>query len=221
MSGRPSAAAARSVLLAGPIGFNEMMSGSDTRLAYERIARWLADTSKDYFTTRRGHAEMMFRRIGITFNVYGDKDATERLIPFDIIPRVIQRSEWNRLEAGLVQRVKALNAFLADVYGKQEILRAGIVPRELIEQQSGVPPRDGRRQGTARRLRPHRRHRCGAHRFGRLLRPRGQRAHAIRRLLYAGEPRGHDARRAGPLRRAPRGAGRELPPTRCSAPCAR
>ena len=119
--------------MAGPVGFNEMMTGGETRVAYERIARWLADTSKDYFSTRRGHAELMFRRIGITFNVYGDKDATERLIPFDIIPRVIQRSEWSRLEAGLIQRVKALNAFLADVYGKQEILRAGIVPRDLIE----------------------------------------------------------------------------------------
>ncbi|VVB43059.1 hypothetical protein RHCH11_RHCH11_00503 [Beijerinckiaceae bacterium RH CH11] len=119
--------------MAGPVGFNEMMAGGETRLAYERIARWLSNTPKEYFATRRGHAELMFRRIGITFNVYGDKEATERLIPFDIIPRVIQRSEWNRLEAGLVQRVKALNAFLGDVYGKQEIVRAGLVPRELIE----------------------------------------------------------------------------------------
>ena len=117
-----------------PGGFNEMMAaGGETRAAYERIARWLSNAPKDYFTTRRGHAEMMFRRIGITFNVYGDKEATERLIPFDIIPRVIQRSEWTRLEAGLVQRVKALNAFLGDVYGKQEIVRAGVVPRDLIE----------------------------------------------------------------------------------------
>ena len=120
--------------LSGSVGFNEMMQrGGETRLAYERIARWLDGTSKDYFTTRRGHAEMMFRRIGITFNVYGDAEATERLIPFDIIPRILRRAEWNRLEAGLVQRVKALNAFLADVYGKQEILRAGIVPRDLVE----------------------------------------------------------------------------------------
>ena len=79
----------------------------------------------------------MFRRIGITFNVYGDKDATERLIPFDIIPRVIQRSEWIKLEAGLVQRVRALNAFLADVYGEQDILKAGIIPRELVENNPG------------------------------------------------------------------------------------
>ena len=118
--------------------FDEMTSESGaTRQAYERVARWLNDAPKDFFATRRGHAEMMFRRIGITFNVYGDKDATERLIPFDIIPRVIQRSEWLKLETGLVQRVKALNTFLADVYGKQEILKAGIIPRELVENNPG------------------------------------------------------------------------------------
>ena len=114
--------------------YDEMtLEDGATRLAYERIARWLGEAPKDFFATRRGHAEMMFRRIGITFNVYGDKDATERLIPFDIIPRVIQRSEWTKLEVGLVQRVNALNKFLADIYGPQEILKAGIVPRELIE----------------------------------------------------------------------------------------
>ena len=120
--------------MSGSLFFDEMrLADGGTCAAYERIARWLADTPKDFFTTRRGHAEMMFRRIGITFNVYGDKDATERLIPFDIIPRVIQRSDWNKLEEGLVQRVKALNCFLCDVYGKQEILKAGIVPTDLVE----------------------------------------------------------------------------------------
>ncbi len=113
--------------------FDEMtLDGGGTRAAYERIARWLENKPKDFFATRRDHAELMFRRIGITFNVYGDKDATERLIPFDIIPRVLQRSEWTRLEAGLVQRVNALNRFLADVYGAQEIIRAGVIPAELV-----------------------------------------------------------------------------------------
>jgi uncharacterized circularly permuted ATP-grasp superfamily protein len=74
----------------------------------------------------------MFRRIGITFAVYGDKDAGERLIPFDIVPRLISRPEWTRLEAGLVQRVKALNLFLADIYGPQEILKSGKVPADII-----------------------------------------------------------------------------------------
>ena len=113
--------------------FDEMtLEGGKTRLAYERIARWLEETPKEFFTTRRGHAELMFRRMGITFNVYGDKEATERLIPFDIIPRVIQRSEWMKLELGLVQRVNALNKFIGDVYGAQEIIKAGIIPKEMI-----------------------------------------------------------------------------------------
>jgi uncharacterized circularly permuted ATP-grasp superfamily protein len=119
--------------LSGVPCFDEMtIEGGTTRAAYERIARWLDETPKDFFTTRRGHAELMFRRIGITFNVYGDKDATERLIPFDIIPRVLQRSEWTKLEIGLVQRVNALNKFLADIYGAQEIIKAGIIPAEMI-----------------------------------------------------------------------------------------
>ena len=114
--------------------FDEMTAEDGmTRQAYDRVARWLKESPKDFFATRRNHAEMMFRRIGITFNVYGDDEATERLIPFDIIPRVIQRSEWMKLESGLVQRVKALNTFLADIYGPQEILKAGIVPRDLVE----------------------------------------------------------------------------------------
>ena len=75
---------------------------------------------------------MIFRRVGITFAVYGDPNAAERLIPFDIIPRILARAEWSGLEAGLVQRVNALNAFLADIYGKQEILKAGILPAELL-----------------------------------------------------------------------------------------
>src|SRR5208283_1967484 len=74
----------------------------------------------------------MFRRIGITFGVYGDKDAAERLIPFDIVPRLLSRAEWRKLDAGLTQRVRALNLFLTDVYGRQAILKENIVPPELI-----------------------------------------------------------------------------------------
>jgi uncharacterized circularly permuted ATP-grasp superfamily protein len=86
---------------------------------------------------RRSQAELFFRRIGITFAVYGDPDAAERLIPFDIVPRILARSEWTQLERGLKQRVAALNAFLADVYGPRDILRAGIVPSDLVLQNPG------------------------------------------------------------------------------------
>jgi uncharacterized circularly permuted ATP-grasp superfamily protein len=121
--------------MAGVETFDEMKSyGDGTRALYEKVARWLDETPSDLLASRRAQAEYMFRRIGITFGVYGDKDAAERLIPFDIVPRLISRAEWRRLEAGLTQRVRALNLFLKDVYGERAILREGIVPPELILQ---------------------------------------------------------------------------------------
>jgi uncharacterized circularly permuted ATP-grasp superfamily protein len=110
----------------GPFG------GSETRAPYAEVARWLASASPDLLETRRRQAELFFRRIGITFAVYGDPDAQERLIPFDIVPRILSGSEWRILEEGLTQRVQALNMFLADVYGPRECLKAGIVPAELV-----------------------------------------------------------------------------------------
>jgi uncharacterized circularly permuted ATP-grasp superfamily protein len=93
---------------------------------------------------RRDEAEMIFRRVGITFAVYGDKDedgaGTERLIPFDLIPRIIPANEWAELDRGLKQRVTALNRFLHDVYHDQEILRAGLIPREQVERNQQFRP---------------------------------------------------------------------------------
>ena len=105
---------------------------ADVRDVYRPIQRWLDESPPELLEARRRQAEILFRRIGITFAVYGAAEATERLIPFDIVPRVISPSEWSRLERGLTQRVNALNAFLADLYGPQECLRAGVVPEELI-----------------------------------------------------------------------------------------
>ncbi len=111
--------------------FNEM--GTDApREVYRRMAEWLKATPPEVLKSRHQQAEILFRRIGITFAVYGDKDAAERLIPFDIVPRLIARSEWDRLEKGLFQRVQALNMFLKDVYHGRDILRAGIVPSDLV-----------------------------------------------------------------------------------------
>jgi len=120
--------------------FDEMGPGTAPRDVYARLSRFLQETPAEILESRRAQAELLFRRIGITFAVYGDKDASERLIPFDIIPRLFARSEWNRLEQGLFQRVKALNMFLTDVYGKQEILAAGIVPRDLVLRNPGYRP---------------------------------------------------------------------------------
>ncbi|OYT86466.1 MAG: hypothetical protein CFE46_16660 [Burkholderiales bacterium PBB6] len=116
--------------------FDEMhASGADVREHYRTYDRWLAQQPRDMMRARRDEAEMIFRRVGITFAVYGDKDSgegTERLIPFDLIPRVIPAHEWRDMEKGLAQRVTALNRFIHDIYHDQEILKAGIVPREQI-----------------------------------------------------------------------------------------
>jgi uncharacterized circularly permuted ATP-grasp superfamily protein len=115
--------------------FDEMNGSAGSaacRAPYERLKSWLAKTPRDILDTRRSQAELFFRRIGITFAVYGDEASTERLIPFDIIPRVLMKEEWLKVEAGLKQRVRALNMFLTDIYGKQECMRAGIIPSELV-----------------------------------------------------------------------------------------
>jgi uncharacterized circularly permuted ATP-grasp superfamily protein len=83
---------------------------------------------------RRREAELIFRRIGITFAVYGDAEAQERLIPFDVLPRILAAAEWDLLSRGLEQRVKTINAYIRDIYGRREILRAGVVPEDLVFQ---------------------------------------------------------------------------------------
>ncbi|QLP98380.1 MAG: circularly permuted type 2 ATP-grasp protein [Rhodoblastus sp.] len=110
------------------------------REAYRRLKSWLDATPPELLASRRQQAEVLFRRIGITFAVYGDKESTERLIPFDILPRILSRAEWSHLETGLIQRVKALNAFLGDVYGAGEIVRAGVVPSDLVYRNPGYRP---------------------------------------------------------------------------------
>jgi uncharacterized circularly permuted ATP-grasp superfamily protein len=116
--------------------FDEMYATSATvREHYQLYDRWLSQQPRDMMKSRREEAEVIFRRVGITFAVYGDKDdgeGTERLIPFDLIPRVIPAHEWREMEKGLRQRVTALNRFIHDIYHGQEILKAGIVPEAQI-----------------------------------------------------------------------------------------
>ena len=103
---------------------------------YAQYAQWLAEQSNKDIQRLQAEAEMIFRRVGITFAVYGEKDqdgvGSERLIPFDLLPRIIPLQDWNKLEKGLAQRVRALNLFIEDVYGDQAILKAGIVPPEQV-----------------------------------------------------------------------------------------
>lgn len=106
------------------------------RQHYQPYAKWLKGIARDEIALRHEEAEVIFRQVGITFAVYGDKDetgaGTERLIPFDLIPRIIPASEWRSMELGLIQRVTALNRFLHDIYHDQDILRAGLIPKDLI-----------------------------------------------------------------------------------------
>ncbi len=113
--------------------YNEMYdSAGKLRPHYEGFAAWLAATSPARLASKQAEADTAFHRLGITFAVYGEKSGTERLIPFDIIPRIIPAAEWTALQAGLWQRVKALNAFLHDIYHDQEILAAGHIPSEQV-----------------------------------------------------------------------------------------
>jgi uncharacterized circularly permuted ATP-grasp superfamily protein len=115
--------------------FDEMRdSGGSVRPAYAELSQWLSQIPSGTLDYRRREAELFFRRIGITFAVYGDPEAQERLIPFDVIPRIIAAAEWDTLRRGLEQRVKAVNAYIKDVYGRREILKAGIVPEDLVFQ---------------------------------------------------------------------------------------
>jgi uncharacterized circularly permuted ATP-grasp superfamily protein len=123
------------------VAFDEM-NGTDgtVRPAYAELSRWLGGLSPEVLDYRRREAELLFRRIGITFAVYGDAAAQERLIPFDVIPRILSAAEWETVQAGLTQRVKALNLFIKDVYARREILRAGIVPEDLVFQNPAFRP---------------------------------------------------------------------------------
>ncbi|MDE2159878.1 MAG: circularly permuted type 2 ATP-grasp protein, partial [Burkholderiales bacterium] len=117
--------------------YDEMHGANErVRAHYEIYEQWLQRQPRATMQARREEAEMIFRRVGITFAVYGAKDedgaGTERLIPFDLIPRVIPKAEWVEMEAGLAQRVTALNRFIHDVYHGQEILKAGIVPADQV-----------------------------------------------------------------------------------------
>ena len=137
--------------MAGSAAFDEMNGlDGDVRGPYAEIARWLRATPREQLYLKRDEAELLFRRIGITFAVYGEGGDPERLIPFDLIPRILARSEWEVLSRGLSQRVRALNAFLADAYGAREILRAGRIPAKLVtgnelyrEQMYGFTPPGG------------------------------------------------------------------------------
>ncbi len=113
--------------------FNEMRDAhGNVRPAYKQLAKFLDGLSMESLATKQEAADALFRRLGITFAVYSEGGSTERLIPFDLIPRILHQSEWNLVERGCLQRVKAINMFLYDIYHDQEILKAELIPSELV-----------------------------------------------------------------------------------------
>jgi len=121
--------------------FDEI-TGTDgsVRPAYAELSRWLKEVPPEVIERRRREAEFIFRRIGITFAVYGQSEAQERIIPFDVLPRILAAEEWRFLQTGLEQRIKALNRYIQDIYGPREILRAGIIPEDMVFQNPAFTP---------------------------------------------------------------------------------
>jgi uncharacterized circularly permuted ATP-grasp superfamily protein len=121
--------------------FDEMLLGGEgVRAPYAEYQEWFSHEDVSRLSKKSKEAEAFFRRTGITFNVYGQAAAQERLIPFDLIPRIIANREWTKLSKGIEQRVRGVNAFLHDIYHRQEILRAGVVPVDLIAKNAAFLP---------------------------------------------------------------------------------
>ncbi|WP_374526794.1 circularly permuted type 2 ATP-grasp protein [Novosphingobium sp.] len=124
-----------------PSSFDEMIAqDGSVRAAYAGYCDWYNAQDPSALRRKGNEAESFFRKTGITFNVYGDDAGEERLIPFDMVPRIITASEWRKLARGIEQRVRALNAFLHDIYHRQEIVRAGRVPQRLIAENAAFLP---------------------------------------------------------------------------------
>ncbi len=180
----------------------------EPRPHYAKLFQKLGAMAPAQFEERRKLADLSFLIQGITFTVYSDGQGTERLFPFDLIPRIIPHSEWERIDRGLAQRVVALNLFLQDVYGKQRIFKDRQISRSLVYS----CPHFRREVIGIEVPRGIYTHICGIDlvrdsKTRRILRARRQRAHAQRHFLRAGESPGDDAHAS---RRVPglRGAAR-------------
>ena len=131
--------------------FDEMFaSDGRPRPHYAAFYDRLDTLGADELERRHKAADLMMRHQGITFTVYGRDQGVERIIPFDPIPRLIAADEWDRIERGLKQRVRALNLFIHDVYHDRLILKDRVVPAELVAGGLGLPPRVRRPAGARR-----------------------------------------------------------------------
>ena len=193
-------------------GFDELIaSPGRPRPVARQLTRYLSRLGAQRLAAVQQDAELSIKTMGITFTVYSqDEGSIDRAWPLDIIPRIIARSEWERIERGLMQRVQALNLFVDDLYHEQRIIKDGRFPREVLRQSVnfrkqcvGMDPPLGVWA-----------HICGTDLVrdgtGRCLRAGGQPACAVGRVLHAREPAGHQARNAGSVRRLRRAAGRRV-----------
>ncbi len=172
-------------------GFHDEMFAADGAARVE--ARMLLDTIESLedgqFLSCQQAAERLLLELGITFNVYGKSAGTERIFPFDLIPRIVCAEEWEWIERGLKQRIHALNEFIDDIYHDQKILKDRVIPEEVIRSAAFYRPAVPGHQSPAASLVPHHRHRSGAPQRRPDLCAGGQPARAFRRLLRAGKPR--------------------------------
>ncbi len=112
--------------------YNEIYKNAKIRKSYNKIYDWAKSLPENIIVKKKNEAENLFKKIGITFSVYNNFDSTERLIPFDMFPRIITATEWKKISKGIIQRALAINAFLNDIYNSAEIIKAKIIPEYLI-----------------------------------------------------------------------------------------
>ena len=202
--------------------FDEMFAGKgQLRELYAPLLEHFAAMPQDEVQRRKQAADLSFLNQGITFTVYGREEGTEKIFPYDLLPRIITSAEWAKVERGLTQRITALNLFLKDIYNEGRILKDGIVPRELVyscpqfrRQMSGLQvPRNVYIAV------------CGTDLIrlqdGDLRRPRRQSARSVRRQLHADQPSRHEAHLPPTLPQLQRQARSSSTRSSCSAPCAR
>ena len=120
--------------------FSEMSLNGAVRDEYKRVEAWIESQGISNLKAAAKEAESLFRKIGITFAVYGEGGDPERLIPFDVVPRIFSKSEWDKLDAGVIQRAKALNAFIDDVYNDARIVKENIVPASIVFDNEAYEP---------------------------------------------------------------------------------
>ncbi len=178
-----------------PAGFFDEMFGEPQRPrpAARALVQFINRLPEGELLRRQRSAERALLNMGITFNVYGDSAGTERIFPFDLVPRIVAAAEWRRIERGLKQRIHALNLFIDDVYHEQKIVKDGVDSGGGHPLGDRLPAAVRRAEPAARHLVPHHRHRPGARRRRQDLRARRQPALPVGRVLRAREPRGDEA----------------------------